>query len=327
MFGFVNNMYVRTDHRYTAILFVLVSRPFPSHPPSFSNLLKMSPPLPFASSLPLSPDYRTMLTTESPHPLTMAHRVASRGGGSNGLAPLCVKDKRKAQAAAAAAAAVAATAAMAVTSTANARGNGNNNNDNNNNNERSIATNGPAASDVGNSPSPCCAASEEASSPPPPCRLAPVVIERSEIIRLASLYTRCAGCSAAVKGLLQRPIQDLRLVNAVVEEGVRAGEEEAGDSGRGRSKGGGGGGDRRHGGNGGGGGAAHGERACGHGCGRRASERVHPSCGQSSSSSTAGLPRPLCLREAYLSDRSRFDQVGDLSHRHFIAFYGTSCLL
>ena len=167
----------------------------------------------------------------------MAHRVASRGGGSNGLAPLCVKDKRKAKAAAATAA-----AAAAVPATANARGNGNINNvnNNNNNNDRSVAMNNPAASHVGNSPPPCCAGSEEALSPPPPCRLAPVVIERSEIIRLASQYTPCAGCSAAVKGLLQRPIQELRLVNAVVEEGVRAGEEEAGGDGRGRSKGGGG---------------------------------------------------------------------------------------
>ncbi|CAM9506444.1 unnamed protein product [Phaeothamnion confervicola] len=46
----------------------------------------------------------------------------------------------------------------------------------------------------------------------------PVLIEKTHIIRLASQYTPCAGCCATVKGLLERPITELRLLNAVVEE-------------------------------------------------------------------------------------------------------------
>lgn len=259
----------------------LINRPLPSHPPPRSALHSI---------------LRNFTIHAEPVPPAMAHGVASRGGTPNGLAPLCVKDKRKAQAAAAAAAAAvaaAAAAAVAVAATANARGNDNNSS---------------AANDVGSNSAPCCAS--EALSPPSPRRPAPVVIEHSEIIRLASQYTPCAGCSAAVKGLLQRPIEELRLVNAVVEEGVREGGGEAGGVGKGggggRNKGGGGG---RNGSDGGGGGA-HGERAGGHGCEHSASEGGH-SCGQSSSSSTAGLPRSLYLREAYLTDRARFDQVGD----------------
>ncbi|CAN0559334.1 unnamed protein product, partial [Ectocarpus sp. 12 AP-2014] len=51
-----------------------------------------------------------------------------------------------------------------------------------------------------------------------PSRPPSVMIERSEIVNMALAYTSCAGCSAAVKGLLQRPMEELRLVNAVVEE-------------------------------------------------------------------------------------------------------------
>jgi hypothetical protein len=46
----------------------------------------------------------------------------------------------------------------------------------------------------------------------------PVVIEKAHIIRLASQYTPCAGCSAAVKALLKKPIHELRLLSAVMYE-------------------------------------------------------------------------------------------------------------
>ena len=44
----------------------------------------------------------------------------------------------------------------------------------------------------------------------------PIVIDKALVIRLASQYTPCAGCSAAVKALLKRPIHELRLLNAVM---------------------------------------------------------------------------------------------------------------
>jgi len=133
---------------------------------------------------------------------------------------------------------------------------------------------------------------------------------------MALAYTSCAGCSAAVKGLLQRPIEELRLVNAVVEE----------CDGRGGCCGGGGGGGSRGGkgdlrllGNGNSGGCRHcGGPSCGHGCGNQhaagetASAGRSCSCTQGTSSSNVpgGLPRALSLREAYLTDRARLDQVG-----------------
>lgn len=46
----------------------------------------------------------------------------------------------------------------------------------------------------------------------------PILVEKSQIIRLASQYTPCAGCSAAVKALLKRPIHELRLLNAVMTD-------------------------------------------------------------------------------------------------------------
>jgi len=46
----------------------------------------------------------------------------------------------------------------------------------------------------------------------------PVVVDKALIIRLASQYTPCAGCAAAVKALLKKPIQELRLLNAVMYE-------------------------------------------------------------------------------------------------------------
>lgn len=46
----------------------------------------------------------------------------------------------------------------------------------------------------------------------------PIVVDKAHVIRLASQYTPCAGCSAAVKALLKRPIHELRLLNAVMTD-------------------------------------------------------------------------------------------------------------
>ncbi|CAM9987911.1 unnamed protein product [Scytosiphon promiscuus] len=155
---------------------------------------------------------------------------------------------------------------------------------------------------------------------------------------MALAYTSCAGCSAAVKGLLQRPMEELRLVNAVVEEHDGSGGSGAGGGrgggGKGRSKG-----DLRLLGNGGNGGSGNGSggrsegSACGHGCGNHHNhQHLHQappataaasettggsscgnscgsSCGGSASTAPGGLPRALCLREAYLTDRARLDQL------------------
>lgn len=45
-----------------------------------------------------------------------------------------------------------------------------------------------------------------------------MVVDKAQVIRLAGQYTPCAGCSAAVKLLLQRPIADNRLLNAVMAD-------------------------------------------------------------------------------------------------------------
>lgn len=229
----------------------------------------------------------------------MAQRVAVQRGGPNGLAPLCVKDKRKVQEAAAAAAGAATAACAAIApgrSGANCEAGGcscGRENGHKSGGEINTCSCGGASGTAAPFSSPCRA------RPPPP-----VVIERSEIIRLASQYTPCAGCSAAVKGLLQRPIVELRLMNAVMKE---AGEEGGGGSkGRGRGE------DGRHGCGGSTGGAGgHAGRGCGHGCNHGHSEPHAHSCGQASSvNAHGGLPRALCLREAYLTDRARLDQVG-----------------
>lgn len=219
----------------------------------------------------------------------------------NGTA-LCVRDKRKAQAAAAAAAA--GTAATGAESGREYSQNGGagvccgftNGHDE----EAGVAG---EASDHRPPYALSCAHSESSGRPPSPLtlHLAPVVIERSEVIRLASQYTSCAGCSAAVKGLLQRPIEELRLVNAVVEESdVIAGSlwETGGRGGGGRIRG---GGDGRHKSNG---------SAVG---GTNISRSGEGPCGQDGfccdprASST--FPPALQLREAYLVDRERLDQV------------------
>lgn len=223
------------------------------------------------------------------------------------MAPLCVKDKRKAQAAAA--------AASLKRSTANGqfRHRGNDHNSAMPGGASAVACNDALCNN-----SSCCGSGVLSSPCSSPCRSAPVVIERSEIIRLASQYTPCAGCSAAVKGLLQRPIEELRLVNAVVEEaGAEAttgpiaagggGVGGGGKSGGGRSKG---AGEGRH--AGGADEALDGGRrgGCGHGCRHHPSEPpAGHSCPQPAGNSPAGLPRTLSLREAYLTDRARLDQV------------------
>lgn len=223
------------------------------------------------------------------------------------MAPLCVKDKRKAQAAAAAAAAAAPANGQTGLvpqrrqsgSKGGVRGSGNG------------ADTGGACGDV----------PPGALALPSPCHPPPVVIERSEIINMALAYTSCAGCSAAVKGLLQRPIEELRLVNAVVEESNGGGSGGGGGGGKGCGKG-----DVRLLGNGDGSGCRQGEgsssssrsSSCGHGCGNRQAPVDGPAgpscgqatCGQATSSVPGGLPRALSLREAYLTDRARLDQVG-----------------
>lgn len=45
-----------------------------------------------------------------------------------------------------------------------------------------------------------------------------ICVSKEVISRLAAQYTTCAGCSAAVKALLSRPLAEVRLVNAVMEE-------------------------------------------------------------------------------------------------------------
>lgn len=269
----------------------------------------------------------------------MARRVASRGGGANGTT-LCVRDKRKAQAAAAAAAAAAAvatgTATTANSTTGAESGRAHSQNGgaggccgfSNGHDEAEVAG---GASDHRPAYALSCAHSASAGQPPAPVTLCPepVVIERSEVIRLASQYTSCAGCSAAVKGLLQRPIEELRLVNAVVEESAAV----AGCSGETGGRGWGGrirgGGDGRHKSNGSAVGGPHfgrsGERSCGQDyfcCDPRASSTEaydHHACApgsQVSSSSSATFPRALQLREAYLADGERLDQVS----RNYIWF-------
>lgn len=230
----------------------------------------------------------------------MARRVASRGGGANGTA-LCVRDKRKAQAAAAAAAAgTVAAGAESVRECSQNGGAGGCCGFTNGHDEGGVAG---ETSDHRPAYALSCAHSEFVGHPPSPVTSLPepVVIERSEVIRLASQYTSCAGCSAAVKGLLQRPIEELRLVNAVVEESdaVAGGPWETGGRvGGGRIRG---GGDGRHKSNG---------SAVG---GTNIGQSGEGSCGQDGlccdprASST--FPRALQLREAYLVDRERLDQV------------------
>eukprot|EP00903_Cladosiphon_okamuranus_P019575 g18003.t1 len=231
------------------------------------------------------------------------------------MAPLCVKDKKKAQAAAVATAATAAPAngqtdlvpqrRQSASKSGDVRGGGN----------------GADAGGAGGEVPPGALAL------PSPCRPPPIVIQRSEIINMAQAYTSCAGCSAAVKGLLQRPIEELRLVNAVVEESH--GGPGGCDSGGGSGSGGGGGkgfgkGDVRLLGNGDSGVGGPSERSstsssssCGHGCGKRQVPVEAPAspscgrgtCGQATSSIPGGLPRALSLREAYLTDRARLDQL------------------
>jgi hypothetical protein len=56
----------------------------------------------------------------------------------------------------------------------------------------------------------------------PPSRVARAagfVVHKEELIKLAGQYSTCAGCSAAVKGLLSKPVFELRLLNAVMDEG------------------------------------------------------------------------------------------------------------
>lgn len=233
-------------------------------------------------------------------------------------APLCVKDKRKARAAAAAAAA-AATAAGAGTAPGRPAANGEKCGGacRRENGHMSAAAGGEG--DTGGTPTSC--GGSGALSLSSPCRPARIVIERSEIIRLASQYTPCAGCSAAVKGLLQWPIEELRLVNAVVEEGgweAGYGATAAGGGGRGGGSRGKGGGDGRHGSNGARSGA-HGEGTCGHGCSHNPPEPPVHSCAHAAYGAPADLPSALCLREAYHTDRARLDQVGGgVGRRHVI---------
>lgn len=232
------------------------------------------------------------------------------------MAPLCVKDKRKAQAAAAAAAATAAPANGQTSLVPQRRESG----------PKSAAGGVRGGSCSGaNAGGACSEVPPRALALPSPCRPPPVVIQRSEIINMALAYTSCAGCSAAVKGLLQRPIEELRLVNAVVEESDGAGSGGGGGSVGSHSGGGGKGcskGDVRllgNGDSGGGCGRGEGSSSCGHGCGNRHAPvegAAGPSCGQgtcgqATSAVPGGLPRALSLREAYLTDRARLDQVWD----------------
>ncbi len=46
----------------------------------------------------------------------------------------------------------------------------------------------------------------------------PIVVDKAHITRMAAQYTPCAGCSAAVKALLKRPLAELRLLNAVMAD-------------------------------------------------------------------------------------------------------------
>lgn len=289
------------------------------------------------------------------------------------MAPLCVKDRRKAQAAAVAAAAdasagrsgenghvvgckgsvagrgnghnnakrscsVGCSGLSGAASSGSARGSGGGDGRNNRTGVGSECTGGARGSHINSEP--------------------PVVkIERAEIIRMASQYTPCAGCSAAVKGLLQRPIEELRLVNAVMEErkevdGPMGGSNRRSKRGRGGGgrmgawggRGGGGGGDSRQHHHSNGGGTANGSPAaaaavavmhndderCSHGCSGHdpgSGHHHHHPCSlehpdshpHPSSSITVGAPvvvweppRAMCLREAYLIDRVRLDQVSDV---------------
>ncbi|CAM9953933.1 unnamed protein product, partial [Discosporangium mesarthrocarpum] len=53
-------------------------------------------------------------------------------------------------------------------------------------------------------------------------RVAPVLtnitVEKSQIIKLASHYTSCAGCISAVKSLLSKPLSELRMLSGLVED-------------------------------------------------------------------------------------------------------------
>lgn len=181
--------------------------------------------------------------------------------GSNGLAPLCVKDKRKAQAQAQGHP-MQQTSAPTGHPASNGHTNGVSRGVENGckasgsecggvpgsgagSGDRVDRVRDAPASPTSGGTSPCggypmCSPSSAAVLDPEP-----VVVERADIIRLASQYTSCAGCSAAVKGLLQRPIEELRLVNAVMEEGCWAGR-------RGGAGGGGGNGGGKRSGKGGG---------------------------------------------------------------------------
>lgn len=310
----------------------------------------------------------------------MAHRIASRRGAHNGQAapPLCVRDKRKTRA-----------AAVAKGSSRNGQassgsGGRHHSEDGLQSSSSPSSSHGPGGADdasrgQGNINGAVEGPIDPSGPLPPsfPSRPAPVVIERAEIARLASQYTPCAGCSAAVKGLLQRPIEQLRLVNAVVEEVPEEEEEEGlpldgggGGGGHGgkskATKGRGGavtlagvragvqerGAERDH---------ATGEGGCAHACRHNHHHHCHhhphhhddsraldiPShvehlcakhsraggnsgrgigggggggggCGGCGSSVSTILPRRLCLREAYLTDTARLDQVRRLEKNRCI---------
>lgn len=283
----------------------------------------------------------------------MTQRMASRG--SNGLAPLCVKDKRKARA-------HAHSPGQAPAPTGHTPANGYMNGalrGRDSSTKASVLGSGSESGSVSGPESvPLAEGSIRATSASPTMgddsmsvtkyplmspasqsvvTPAPVVVERAEIIRLASQYTPCAGCSAAVKGLLQRPIEELRLVNAVMEEGCWE-ERRPGGGGGGRRNGKGGG---ARGGRGaasgapgvgaapaddwyvnGANGAIRGQNggrdALGNGRNKPAQglERLsqlyfgNTASGNGSSVPPAGDgPRALYLRNAYLMDRARLDQV------------------
>lgn len=281
----------------------------------------------------------------------MTQRVASRRGSANGVVPLCVKEKRKAQASAANAANASPIPGRPganghpISGGGSSRGRGNGHKGNSSKSGRAVDGGGGGSGEMCNgSPNGVQAVRCEVGLKGSDYRVlrvqsaankpSAVTIERSEIIRLASQYTPCAGCSVAVKGLLQRPIEELRLVNAVMEESEEPGKKGSGD--RRRAKGGGNGscgrgGDNRHQHSDRGSAdestrsaSAHDGEGCTHGCSHhpdgdlhsRVSRSHHPSAIVSVLTKTVWEPsRALCLREAYLTNRARLDQVGSRLQR------------
>ncbi|CAM9552293.1 unnamed protein product [Choristocarpus tenellus] len=45
-----------------------------------------------------------------------------------------------------------------------------------------------------------------------------ITLEKSNLVKLASRHTSCAGCIAAVKRLLAKPLSELRMLSALTEE-------------------------------------------------------------------------------------------------------------